>query len=311
MNRLFAHYRQGDRGRNVYKLTDGTYVENVNQDKGIFSTISPNASGDPAPRVSVTYWGATTTIVDDTEAAALQAAGYTLDTVDAFDVMRGVVWHLKASDLGLNNNDPVSSWSDRSGHQPAVTQSTTAKQPLYKTNVLNGLPVVRFDGVNDSLVSAGWVGEVNEPFTLILVASLGATANGTLLDSNGNGPRLVILRQTGTRFVALPADGLTAVIRNGSSTTTSTVVRSITMDDGLAPNQRVNGTDDNASLTLTNTTNTALPPPFGVNNMSLGARNTDSLFGACDIAEIVLFNRVLPIDELTQAEGLLKTRYGL
>lgn len=61
---------------------------------------------------------------------------------------------LKASAItGLNDGDPVSTWPDSSGNGHDVTAAGTAR-PLYKTNILNGKPVVRFDGINDLLVSS-------------------------------------------------------------------------------------------------------------------------------------------------------------
>jgi hypothetical protein len=50
---------------------------------------------------------------------------------------------------------PVASWTDLSGNAAHATQAVGAAQPLYKTNIINGLPVVRFDGVDDRLQSIG------------------------------------------------------------------------------------------------------------------------------------------------------------
>ncbi len=51
---------------------------------------------------------------------------------------------------GLSNNDVLGTWSSRTGTNNA-TQSTEASKPTYKTNQLNGNPVVEFDGSNDFL----------------------------------------------------------------------------------------------------------------------------------------------------------------
>lgn len=52
----------------------------------------------------------------------------------------------RADDAGSSDGDAVSSWSDRSGNGYTLSQGTGAKQPTYKTNILDGEPVVRFDG---------------------------------------------------------------------------------------------------------------------------------------------------------------------
>lgn len=63
------------------------------------------------------------------------------------------VW-LKADAItGLVDNDPVALWIDSSGNNNDAAQATAAERPIYKTGIVNGLPIVRFDGVNDSLES--------------------------------------------------------------------------------------------------------------------------------------------------------------
>lgn len=58
---LLKHYRSEPRGRNVYKLSDGTYVENEPED---YSTVV------------FTYYGGHDWPVDAAEVVALTAAGY-------------------------------------------------------------------------------------------------------------------------------------------------------------------------------------------------------------------------------------------
>jgi hypothetical protein len=58
---LFKHFDPEARGRNVFKLTNGTFTENEPND---ISTIAK------------VYWGGSDNIVDATEVAELTAAGY-------------------------------------------------------------------------------------------------------------------------------------------------------------------------------------------------------------------------------------------
>lgn len=55
-----------------------------------------------------------------------------------------------------------------SGNDYHVTQVTENAKPLYKTNILNGLPGVLFDGSNDTLVGAAT--HAGNKFTLFIVA---------------------------------------------------------------------------------------------------------------------------------------------
>jgi hypothetical protein len=54
---------------------------------------------------------------------------------------------------GKNDGDALATWADLSGNGNDVAQATGAEQPLYKTNIQNGLPAVRFDGSNDDMAA--------------------------------------------------------------------------------------------------------------------------------------------------------------
>jgi hypothetical protein len=46
--------------------------------------------------------------------------------------------------VGLNDNDLVASMTDTSGNGNTLTPSAVGLKPVYKTNIINGLPVLRF-----------------------------------------------------------------------------------------------------------------------------------------------------------------------
>jgi hypothetical protein len=58
-----------------------------------------------------------------------------------------------ANSEAFANSDPVGTWTDRvSGYN--LTQTTAGYKPLFKTNILNGLPMILFDGGDDRLTAA-------------------------------------------------------------------------------------------------------------------------------------------------------------
>jgi hypothetical protein len=63
----------------------------------------------------------------------------------------GLKFWVKADTLSLANNDPVPTWADQSGSGNNAAQSSGTLQPIYKTNIQNGKPIVRFDGTDDFL----------------------------------------------------------------------------------------------------------------------------------------------------------------
>ena len=57
-----------------------------------------------------------------------------------------------ASTITLDGSNNVEEWHDKGPNAYAFTQANSLLRPSYQTNVINGLPVVRTDGVDDTLV---------------------------------------------------------------------------------------------------------------------------------------------------------------
>ena len=70
--------------------------------------------------------------------------------ISASLITDNLVLHFDASAItGLNDNDLIAQWNDLSGLNNHATQATETNKPKYKTNIVNGLPVVRFDGIDN------------------------------------------------------------------------------------------------------------------------------------------------------------------
>ena len=66
-----------------------------------------------------------------------------------------VAWYDASAITGLADSDPVATWNDSSAGGHNGTSAGT-KRPLYKTGILAGHPVVRFDATA-SITSGGRV----------------------------------------------------------------------------------------------------------------------------------------------------------
>lgn len=86
------------------------------------------------------------------------------------------MWLDAGSITGLNDGDPLSAWTDLSGLGYHATQSTAAAKPTYRTNALNGLPALDFDGVDDNLAHTLEI--LAAPMTAFVVAK--RTAGGSV-----------------------------------------------------------------------------------------------------------------------------------
>lgn len=72
------------------------------------------------------------------------------------------------------DNDPVAQWDDYSPNQRHQLQATTAARPTFKTNIRNGQPVVRFDGVDDFLEATGFATGAAKTLFLVGISSVTA-----------------------------------------------------------------------------------------------------------------------------------------
>ncbi len=98
-------------------------------------------------------------------------------------VETGRVLHLDADAItGLNDDDPVETWDDLSGQGNHATQATEANRPTYKTSVLDGKPVVRFDGGNDYLTAPhGVIAGISNEITIFFVSKTSNIQNSSVL----------------------------------------------------------------------------------------------------------------------------------
>lgn len=87
------------------------------------------------------------------------------------------LWFDTAVLAGLANGDPVPTWPDLSGGHRDAVQATTAARPTYVSVGINGRPVLRFDGADDTMVIGNVSAQFPSAALLVIVASMG-NANG-------------------------------------------------------------------------------------------------------------------------------------
>jgi len=84
------------------------------------------------------------------------------------------------SNVGItkDGSDLVSAWEDQSDESNDVAQATGTNQPLWVDNVQNGLPVIRFDGVDNYMSTAIFTGgTLTQPNTIIIVVKMPSNVN--------------------------------------------------------------------------------------------------------------------------------------
>lgn len=198
---------------------------------------------------------------------------------------------------GLVDGDPVATWSDLSGNGNHATQATAANRPLFKTNILNGRPVVRFDGTSDSLLAS--LAQIPQPLTAIVVARF-TGGSGWLFD--GDTDRCSFLYDiAGVLKRALFAG---AAVAYGSSYTLDTWEVESMVFNGASSALYANGVADTLAP--------ANPGFSALRDLRIGARigGADGFFTG-DIAELIIINRALSDAERKRLDRYFSRRYGI
>jgi hypothetical protein len=94
----------------------------------------------------------------------------------------GLVLWLDASRItGLSDSDPVAQWDDLSGLSNHAAQATGSKRPTYKVNIVNGRPVVRFDGVDDWLPCGTQISDTSNTYIAAVLVNYAGAASARMV----------------------------------------------------------------------------------------------------------------------------------
>lgn len=209
------------------------------------------------------------------------------------DIANLAVW-LKADALSLSNADPVASWTDSSGNARHATQGTAGARPTYRTNVLNGKPVVRFDGVDDRLACATFA--LAQPFTRVSVMARTGNAGAVVYYFDGDTVNTAGLYKSATDEWHLFAG---ADLADGAANTSFHIL--VGVFNGASSNLRVDsgaGTTGNAGA-------------GSPNGLTVGSAAGGLVPGACDVAEVAVYSRALTTAELNRIGAYLAGKYGV
>jgi hypothetical protein len=197
----------------------------------------------------------------------------------------------------VSDGDPVGQWTDQSGNGNHATQTTAAKKPLYKVSIVNGQPVVRFDGTNDYLATANVT--IAQPITTFVVfqrtAALKASSHALLALT----PTIVIT-PTPNGFTSLDAG--TAWI-DGTAWAASTFFLSTVVVNGASSVLYKNGASD--------ATGNPGSAGWATEPIVVGSTDGTNNFLGGDVTEIIIYNSALSAGNRQQVENYLNAKYAL
>jgi hypothetical protein len=228
-------------------------------------------------------------------------------------------WYKSGVGVTLNGGD-VSQWDDQSGNARHLTQGTAANQPLYNASDANwnGLASITFNGTSDFLlchaVAPAIFQGTDKAWTI--VTAVKRAAGGTyrfLLGSNdiaGGGNAQVVLSQKWNSvddYVIYKRDtsGSSVDSHIGTSGDTAVIIR--WQHSGTLGEVYVNGAS--AGTSANNVGALTSQDAFCIGAFPSGL-SSGATFWTGDIAEVVMYSRLLTAGEQTQIEDYFKSKFA-
>jgi len=211
-----------------------------------------------------------------------------------------VAWFDASNSANTVDGSSVASWPDRSGSGNNATQATESKQPTFRTGVVNGRPVIRFDG-GDRLQTAAFSSALAQPNTVFFVAmDTGEQISEYITDGLTTDARhAILLGGTGTRTIYAYAGSLPSPGEWGSiasfhilSVVFATTSSDIRRDGNYIAEAQSVGTN-------------------ALDGLTVGARFSDEEWFSGDIAEIIVFDSELSLANIMVVEEYLSSKYGI
>ena len=235
-------------------------------------------------------------------------------------VTSGLQLWLKADALSHALGTAITSWADSSGNGRLASQADSSKQPVYRTEGVNGQPYVRFDGSNDVMEVPFEAFFNSEEFTVFTVAKHSATGGDLPIFSSiegttggGNAAGYALLYDASNNDAqAVWREGSTddnVTSASGTIKNTDAFILTYTMDDTNADAQSdvaklfINGDEK-----VSQTSGVDYVPSTSA-NFKIGEMSGDFFKG--DIYEILIYNTALTNAQRESVEGYLSYKYGI
>ncbi|MEM7391113.1 MAG: hypothetical protein AAF492_02100, partial [Verrucomicrobiota bacterium] len=221
--------------------------------------------------------------------------------VRATPVTNGLALWLNAQTIGSNQNDTVGFWPDHSGQNRHLDNHT--QTPTYQTNGLNGQPVVRFDGgagAGDYLWSS-YNFDPHPTYTLFTVARYAGADRERVVSSATRNWLFGFHGAQDERWFAegwihMEGTGNTAWhIHTGSITNSADPLATFWKDGNVLV------ADSTGSGNGTHT----------IGQLALGGYRTDRELSEAEVAEVLIYDRILNQSELNEVGFYLERKYGL
>lgn len=196
-------------------------------------------------------------------------------------------------------NGAVARWQDKSGNALHATQATLGARPLRQAAMLNGKPVLRFDGVDDMMGHG--LNAVGDSMTFMVVRSYQTgnelrTLFSACAPNTGLGAYIETERTSGGLWGAFRAQGF---LSSGQSLRGGYYIISTT-----SLNSACSVTHNGVRVDFPGTTH------YSDSNDRRFVGGSPGAFTNCDIAEILVFPTALSPTDRTAVETYLNAKWA-
>lgn len=213
------------------------------------------------------------------------------------------LWLKADAGVTKDGSDNVASWADQSSNAHHADQSLAASKPLWVDNIINGKPVIRFDG-NSDLMTTDMTGPGGSEFTFFVVAK----SNGqSIIGYSGGAGYILYSYANPDNFVISNDGGTYGGLNSGTNNPLNFQLSCARYKANTANGMQ---TFVNGALLAQRTSADILLPnvPLQLGSYPGGGAN-EVIKG--DVAEIIIYNRALTDSEREQVENYLTQKYSL
>lgn len=238
----------------------------------------------------------------------------------ATDFSGNVLW-LDASDdttIIKDGSNLVSQWDDKSGQGNNATQGTGVEQPVYGSNTINGRNVLTFDDTNSEnmLISSfgSFMSGSDKVCTVFTVFKHRETASQYMWGfgrSTNDAPIYAAQISSSQTYKPQKRDDASSIKTPEGSTAITTgtayIAAQVIDSTGTDVDVYINGTQDIAAGDIDVGTTTI--DEFMVGGVPFASAPFLPWNG--DIGEIIIYNRSLSTEEITQVNNYLSNKWGI
>jgi len=221
----------------------------------------------------------------------------------------GLVLWLKADAItGLTDGSDVVTWPDSSGGGRTVSGSAT--RPVYKTGIVNGLPVVRFPGSNQrfTIGSPSFVSLDEMTIVMVYYYDQAIGFNRGLISLTNASYRISVLGRQNPSGVQMDVTQVSPSAGYSESQALNANVWAI-----VTMRMSMLGNDVRAFVNGTSASGTA--PTFissgAGGTFYLGYSSTEATYFPGDIAEMLVYSNAVSANSRVLIERYLSTKYAI